>query len=899
MKRLTSISVSILGSLVLFAACNVWAKINTVDNVPAATLLLPYFEVDPASATGIRTVFTVGNVSPVERLAHVTLWTDRGVPTITFDVRLPARGVQEIDLGALFTSGTLPASTAGGFATCNASLPPANLNAGQLQGLRNAHAGLASSLLSNQCGGATHGDSHDRGYITVDAVSACSTSIPGDPGYFVTGGTGIATNNNVLWGEQSTANPSQNVAWGDALVHIEADAMDPATDGIPDPMTMAPDYTFYGRILNGSGADNREALSAQWNGGFSLRDPFTNTTAIVWRDPGALVSAFSCGSPPAGLGVNEVLIFDLQEHPTISTMGASRGFPLATQTVSFNDASQIAVPYLDGMMRYTLSLATASAPFGDKNQAYVSHHYSSVFGSAGLATMTPLIPITEGVNGSGFQLPQCSDGIDNDGDGLIDFPADPGCRAPQQFTEATECSDGIDNDGDGLIDFPADPDCYSANDLIETNFPPSGNPQCDDGIDNDLDGLIDYPADPRCFSPFQNTEAEGICGDGIDNDADGLVDFPADPGCQSRSFGTENPACTDGLDNDMDGLTDFPADPGCKTAFSLTEAPVCLNGIDDDMDGLTDFPNDPGCVDAFSNNEAPVCNDGVDNDGDGLIDFPADPGCASASSTTESPQCNNGNDDDGNGLIDFPADPGCSSASDPTEITQQCNDGIDNDGNGLIDFPNDPGCSSAIDTYEAADCGDSEDNDHDGSVDLADPGCASVADLNELANTTTRECRDGIDNDGDGLVDFPADTGCTSAWDDVEYTSTGSIPTIVLTPTSLPSGTFNVPYSQTLTATGGLAPYTFTFISGNLPPGLNLAMNGSLSGTPTSTGTFNFTAQATDGANFTGTRAYSLLILSGALAVVTPVSALSTLGLLLLLTLLGLASWVALRRARA
>ncbi|MGH3794272.1 MAG: hypothetical protein ACRDSP_05230 [Pseudonocardiaceae bacterium] len=57
--------------------------------------------------------------------------------------------------------------------------------------------------------------------------------------------------------------------------------------------------------------------------------------------------------------------------------------------------------------------------------------------------------------------PQCSDGIDNDGDGKIDFPADPDCKSPNGPSESPECSDGIDNDGDGKIDFPADPDCKS------------------------------------------------------------------------------------------------------------------------------------------------------------------------------------------------------------------------------------------------------------------------------------------------------------------------------------------------------------------------------------------------------------------------------------------------------
>ena len=82
-----------------------------------------------------------------------------------------------------------------------------------------------------------------------------------------------------------------------------------------------------------------------------------------------------------------------------------------------------------------------------------------------------------------YSKPECSDGIDNDGDGLIDYPHDPGCSSGGDLTEnksvggsskqpvnKPECSDGIDNDGDGLIDYPHDPGCVSSNDVSETDI---------------------------------------------------------------------------------------------------------------------------------------------------------------------------------------------------------------------------------------------------------------------------------------------------------------------------------------------------------------------------------------------------------------------------------------------
>ncbi len=71
--------------------------------------------------------------------------------------------------------------------------------------------------------------------------------------------------------------------------------------------------------------------------------------------------------------------------------------------------------------------------------------------------------------------PQCSDGIDNDGDGKIDYPNDPGCDSREDNSESDplppDCSDGIDNDGDGKIDYPDDDGCKSATDTSESNDP--------------------------------------------------------------------------------------------------------------------------------------------------------------------------------------------------------------------------------------------------------------------------------------------------------------------------------------------------------------------------------------------------------------------------------------------
>ncbi|MCB1228158.1 MAG: putative Ig domain-containing protein, partial [Verrucomicrobiales bacterium] len=71
-------------------------------------------------------------------------------------------------------------------------------------------------------------------------------------------------------------------------------------------------------------------------------------------------------------------------------------------------------------------------------------------------------------------------------------------------------------------------------------------------------------------------------------------------------------------------------------------------------------------------------------------------------------------------------------------------------------------------------------------------------------------------------------------------------PAITVSPASLPNGTVGTPYSASVSASGGTAPYTFAVTSGALPAGLSLnGSTGAITGTPTSTTAANFTISVT------------------------------------------------------
>jgi hypothetical protein len=133
------------------------------------------------------------------------------------------------------------------------------------------------------------------------------------------------------------------------------------------------------------------------------------------------------------------------------------------------------------------------------------------------------------------------------------------------------CSDRIDNDGDGAIDHPADPGCSDTDSLVE-------DPECQDGTDNDQDGSIDDPADSGCYAPDDRTEVAEQCSNGVDDDDDGLTDHPNDPFCEGFADPEEAARYADGESHELTGS--FPGESVfvesflCGLGYARTPCPT-------------------------------------------------------------------------------------------------------------------------------------------------------------------------------------------------------------------------------------------------------------------------------------------------------------------------------------
>ena len=343
MRKLTTVLLIALAAAA-FASVPGRAIRCAVDEVPAATLLLPYFEVDFGKPNGVSTLLSINNASATAVLAHVVVWSDLSVPVFDFNIYLTGYDVQTISLRDLFT-GWMPQTASAGqdptdtispkgafsqdinFASCNGLLPPPSpLPPDFVSHLQLSLTGKPSPVFGGLCAGRDLGDNIGRGYITVDTVNNCTLRFPGDAGYFGPGGTGDATDQNVPWGDYFYVDESQNYASGNPLVHVEASATDAET-------SLPGQYTFYGRYVGWTAADNREPLATSFASRFVTHGTFDGgTDLIVWRDSKVNQGPFTCpvapGARPAWypLGQEAIVIFDEAEHPQVP-----QTFPVSPQ----------------------------------------------------------------------------------------------------------------------------------------------------------------------------------------------------------------------------------------------------------------------------------------------------------------------------------------------------------------------------------------------------------------------------------------------------------------------------------------------------------------------------------------------------------------------------------------
>ena len=241
---------------------------------------------------------------------------------------------------------------------------------------------------------------------------------------------------------------------------------------------------------------------------------------------------------------------------------------------------------------------------------------------------------------------QCSDGIDNDGDGATDYPNDFSCSSTTDDDETNpkaQCQDGIDNDGDHLVDFPNDPGCTSRQDNDEHN----GNPYCANGTSMTAPEFAAAIGAGKVTATFSEQSGREY------------IHITNTTGCTApMALASYEVFITPGMPGWLDTQEFIEASPVTNinptgtTDISVAINTACLTQVDlwyqQVPHQLSDTANygDPNHLPyvtfaAMSSNGAlcpntPACSDGTDNEGDGFTDYPNDPGCTGLEDDDES-----------------------------------------------------------------------------------------------------------------------------------------------------------------------------------------------------------------------------------------------------------------------
>jgi hypothetical protein len=335
-----------------FGAPGVAAGPTTTNNddscdigvAPAATLLLPYFEVDFTNRTQ-DTLFTITNVSRFPQIAHVTVWTDWSFPVLDFNIYLTGYDVQGISMNSIL-NGVIGASTgtgptqavsplgnlssgftnnpnfSGGGASIGCATQPGPLSPAIVAALRTAlTTGVYNAGSGASCASLV-GGSHANaiGYVTVDVTNSCNQLLPTDFNYYAN----FILFDNVLIGDYQQLGPAPNGttaasfdAGGNAMVHIRAiPEGGPAGTPLAGAQTNLP-YTFYDRYTPAANRtlDRRQPLPALWAARYIQGGTGAFATNYkIWREG---FGAGACGSSLAANGtmnVTDVVRFDEHEN---------------------------------------------------------------------------------------------------------------------------------------------------------------------------------------------------------------------------------------------------------------------------------------------------------------------------------------------------------------------------------------------------------------------------------------------------------------------------------------------------------------------------------------------------------------------------------------------------------
>ena len=344
-----------LAVVALFAiATSATAITCTIDQRPAATLLIPYFQATfnldgtvcgtgpctAGGATALDTLVTIGNASSAPMIAHVNVFNERTELVLDFNIALTGFDIQSFSVAQILR-GNLPVTpinqshvpekadsnqvtidgdvcqrnpnsivypTAGGYLRVKPTSPATGLD-NQLATVAYPAGPFPNAFLfqvldsldttadTNTCGGPVDAKIANpiHGYITIDHANYCNLSNPSDPAYYTNDAIGMENN---LFGDYIFTSSAGIGTTGFPAVAIEADGSLSDTTAAPTTLAgVAGRRTFYRRyVTSADPAGCLNAFPAPQNGfdcgGGDQREPLGLKYAARWFDSSPAVTSF-------------------------------------------------------------------------------------------------------------------------------------------------------------------------------------------------------------------------------------------------------------------------------------------------------------------------------------------------------------------------------------------------------------------------------------------------------------------------------------------------------------------------------------------------------------------------------------------------------------------------------
>lgn len=325
--------------------------------LPAATLLLPYFEVDVTSPNGATTLFTITNTSPLEQIARVKLWTDYAFEVVEFNIYLTGYDVQSINLYDVIVRGVIAPengtgteiSPVGDFSVSNpklrttscARLPgviPSAYRTRMINAFTTGQVPALGALPECKAIGGKH--TNAVGYATVDVVRQCASNL-GPEDYY----GDVILFDNVLTGDYQHIDRERRFSEGSPMVHIRAvpeGGTAPERLAAPEEYAVTFPRTFYSRFQPDGRKtfDARQPLpslfAARWIHG-STSGQF-RTTFTIWREGRTPLNAPCADYVKNVAGVVETVTFDEEENGQAAAVDIVICTPLVIENLIPNTA---------------------------------------------------------------------------------------------------------------------------------------------------------------------------------------------------------------------------------------------------------------------------------------------------------------------------------------------------------------------------------------------------------------------------------------------------------------------------------------------------------------------------------------------------------------------------------